>query len=54
MFKKFNETNLQLQGDDFKLIDTKPIISVCVTIILMNKRDLGQKEFIQFLNLNKK
>jgi len=52
MFKKFNKTNLQLQGDDLNVIKTKNIISAFVTKFLIYKRNIGQKEFIQFPNLS--
>lgn len=52
LFKKFNETNLQLQGDDLNLIKTKNIISAFLIKLLMYKRNLGRKEFIQFPNLS--
>lgn len=41
LFKKFNETNLQLQGDDLNLIKTKYIISAFVTELLMHKINLA-------------
>ncbi|VVC31916.1 Ribonuclease H-like domain [Cinara cedri] len=41
LFKKFNETNLQLQGDDLNLMKTKNIISAFLLKLLMYKRNLG-------------
>ncbi|XP_050520167.1 SCAN domain-containing protein 3-like [Daktulosphaira vitifoliae] len=52
LFKKFNETNLQLQGDELTLIKTKNIISAFIKKLLMYKINLGRKEFIQFPNLS--
>jgi hypothetical protein len=51
LFKKCNETNLQLQGDDLNLIETKNIISAFLIKFLMYKKNLGRKEFTQFPNL---
>jgi len=41
LFKKFNETNLQFQGDGLNLIKTKNIISAFLIKLLMYKRNLG-------------
>ena len=43
---------MQLQGDDLNLIKTKNIISAFLIKLLMYKRNLGRKEFIQFPNLS--
>lgn len=46
LFKKCNETNLQLQGDDLNIIKTKDTISEFVEKLFMYKRNLRRKEFI--------
>uniref|UniRef100_A0A803T1R5 SCAN domain-containing protein 3 n=1 Tax=Anolis carolinensis TaxID=28377 RepID=A0A803T1R5_ANOCA len=51
LFQKFNESNLQLQGDELNLIKTKPVISAFVTKLLY-KRNFGRGEFSQFPNLS--
>ena len=52
LFKKFNETNLQLQGDELNLIKTKAVISAFVAKLLLYKQNLGRGEFSQFTNLS--
>ena len=41
LFQKFNESNLQLQGNDFNLIKTKSVISA----FLLYKQNFGRGEF---------
>uniref|UniRef100_A0A5S6QLU3 DUF4371 domain-containing protein n=1 Tax=Trichuris muris TaxID=70415 RepID=A0A5S6QLU3_TRIMR len=48
LYFKFNEMNLQLQGDDLNLIKTKAIISAFVSKLVIFKRNLGRGEFCQF------
>lgn len=52
LYNKFNETNLQLQGDKLNLIKTKAVISAFVSKLLLYKRNLGRGEFYQFPNLS--
>uniref|UniRef100_A0A5S6Q3Q7 DUF4371 domain-containing protein n=1 Tax=Trichuris muris TaxID=70415 RepID=A0A5S6Q3Q7_TRIMR len=49
---KFNEMNLQLQGDDLNLIKTKSVISAFVMKLLLFKENLGRGQFSQFPNLS--
>lgn len=54
-FKKLNETNLQLQGDDLNLLKTKTIINAFVTKrLVVYKKNSGRTEFIRFPNLSMK
>uniref|UniRef100_A0A5S6QCA7 DUF4371 domain-containing protein n=1 Tax=Trichuris muris TaxID=70415 RepID=A0A5S6QCA7_TRIMR len=48
LYFKFNEMNLQLQGDDLNLIKTKAIISAFASKLVIFKRNLGRGEFCQF------
>ncbi|XP_043262496.1 SCAN domain-containing protein 3-like [Colletes gigas] len=52
LFQKFNESNLQLQGDELNLIKTKSVIFAFVTKLLLYKRNFGRGEFSQFPNLS--
>lgn len=52
LYNKFNETNLQLQGDELNLIKTKAVISAFVSKLVLYKRNLGRGEFYQFSNLS--
>jgi len=45
VFKKCNETNLQLQGDDLNLIKTKSIITTFMAKHIIFKINLGLKEY---------
>ncbi|KFD47058.1 hypothetical protein M513_12046 [Trichuris suis] len=51
LYFKFNEMNLQLQGDDLNLIKTKNVISAFVSKLLLFKQNLARGEFYQFPNL---
>ncbi|KFD54691.1 hypothetical protein M513_04391 [Trichuris suis] len=51
LYMKFNEMNLQLQGDDLKLIETKSVISAFVSKLLYFKNSLARGEFYNFPNL---
>ena len=53
IFGMFNKVNLQLQGDDLKLIKTKLIISAFVGKLILYKQNLGRKQYLQFLHLSK-
>lgn len=52
LFTKFNEVNLQLQGDSLNLIKTKSIISAFLARIRLMKQNIGRHEFSQFPNLS--
>ncbi|KFD64147.1 hypothetical protein M514_23636 [Trichuris suis] len=51
LYTKFNEMNLQLQGDDLNLIKTKSVISAFVSKLLYFKNNLARGEFYNFPNL---
>ena len=48
MFSKFNEVNLQLQGDETSLIKAKSALSAFLSKLLLYSRNLGRREFRQF------
>jgi hypothetical protein len=52
LFTKFNEVNLQLQGDNLNLIKTKSIIAAFLARINLMKQNIGRREFSQFPNLS--
>lgn len=52
MFKKFNDLNLQLQGDSLNLIKTKSVISAFIGKLKFMKENIGRREFSQFSNLS--
>ncbi|KAJ7305001.1 hypothetical protein JRQ81_010752, partial [Phrynocephalus forsythii] len=52
LFTKFNEVNLQLQGDSLNLIKTKSITAAFLARINLKKQNIGWCEFSQFPNLS--
>lgn len=52
LFKKFNDVNLQLQGDSLNLIKTKSVISAFLGKLKFMKENIGRREFSQFSNLS--
>ena len=48
MFSKFNEVNLQLQGDETSLIKAKSALSAFLSKLQLYSRNLGRREFRQF------
>ena len=48
MFSKFNEANLQLQGDKTSLIKAKSALSAFLSKLQLYSRNLGRREFRQF------
>ena len=48
MFSKFNEVNLQLQGDETTLIKAKSALSAFLSKLQLYSRNLGCHEFCQF------
>ncbi|KAK2578105.1 hypothetical protein KPH14_011616 [Odynerus spinipes] len=51
LFAKFNEVNIQLQGDSLNLIKTKSIIAAFLAKMKLMKQNIGRREFFQFPNL---
>ena len=51
LFRKFNEVNLQLQGDGLNLIKTKSMISAFLARIKLMRQNIARNEFSQFPNL---
>lgn len=52
LYSKFNETNLQLQGEDLNLIKAKAIISAFVLKLSLYKENINKRQFYQFPNLS--
>lgn len=52
LFKKFNDINLQLQGDSLNLIKTKGIISAFLGKLKFMKQNISRREFSQFPKLS--
>jgi zinc finger BED domain-containing protein 5/7/8/9 len=52
LFSKFNEVNLQLQGNDVNLIKAKTVVLTFISKLLMYKRNIGRRELYQFPTLN--
>ena len=48
MFSKFNEVNLQLQGDETSLIKAKSALAAFLSKLQLYSRNLGCREFCQF------
>ena len=48
MFSKFNEVNLQLQGDETSLIKAKSALSAFLSKLQLYSRNIGRQEFRQF------
>ncbi|XP_012939136.1 zinc finger BED domain-containing protein 5-like [Aplysia californica] len=51
LFTKFNQVNLQLQGDDTNLIKAKSMLSSFLSKLEMFHRNIGRREFAQFPSL---
>ncbi|XP_072378020.1 SCAN domain-containing protein 3-like [Diabrotica undecimpunctata] len=52
LYDKFNETNLQLQGDNLNLIKATGTISSFVSKLNLYRQNLGRRQFHQFQNLS--
>ncbi|XP_044751794.1 SCAN domain-containing protein 3-like [Coccinella septempunctata] len=52
LFKKFNDLNLQLQGDSLNLIKTKGAVSAFLGKLKFMKQNISRREFSQFSNLS--
>lgn len=52
LFAKFNEVNLQLEGDKLNLIKSKSIIAAFIVKINLMKQNIGRCEYSQFPNLS--
>ena len=48
MFSKFNEVNLQLQGDETSLIKAKSALFALLSKLQLHSRNLGRRKFHQF------
>ena len=48
MISKFNEVNLQLQGDETSFIKAKSALSTFLSKLQLYSRNLGRREFRQF------
>ncbi|GFQ69650.1 SCAN domain-containing protein 3 [Trichonephila clavata] len=51
LYKLFNGVCLQLQGDDLNFIKTKCSVASFVSKLLLYKRNIGRREFNNFLYL---
>lgn len=51
LFSKFNEINLQLQGNDINPIKAKPVICSFMTKLSVFRQNIGRRELAQFPNL---
>lgn len=47
-----NDLKLQLLGDDLNLIKTKNVFAAFVAKLLLHKKNIGRREFHNFLNLS--
>ena len=54
MFSKFNEVNLQLQGDETSLINAKFALSAFLKKLQLYSRNLGRRQFPCLTDLEKK
>ena len=52
IFTKFNEVNLQLQGNDVNLINVQTIISTFLSKLTLLIRNVGRRQFNQFPSLS--
>ncbi|KFD63506.1 hypothetical protein M514_08497 [Trichuris suis] len=52
LYFKFNEMNLQLQGDQLNLIKTKTVVTAFIDKLAIFGQNLGRGEYRQFPNLN--
>jgi len=52
LFQKFNDVNLQLQGDNLNLIKTKSVISAFLGKLKFMRQNISRREFSQFSNLS--
>uniref|UniRef100_A0A5S6Q3P9 DUF4371 domain-containing protein n=1 Tax=Trichuris muris TaxID=70415 RepID=A0A5S6Q3P9_TRIMR len=52
LYLKFNEMNLQLQGDQLNLIKTKMVVTAFIGKLAIFGQNLGRGEYRQFPNLN--
>lgn len=51
LFAKFNEINLQLQGNDVNLIKAKSVVCTFIAKLTLFKRNIGRREMSQFPSL---
>jgi hypothetical protein len=52
LLAKFNEINVQLQGNEINLIKAKSVISTFVSKLVLFKRNLGRRELYRFSSLS--
>lgn len=52
LFQKFNESNLQLQGDDLNLIKTKSVVSALAKKLILYKQNFQQGKFSNYPKLS--
>ncbi|KAJ0178841.1 hypothetical protein K1T71_005616 [Dendrolimus kikuchii] len=52
LYKLFNDMNLQLQGDELNLFKTKNVVAAFAAKLLLNKKNMGRREFHSFPNLS--
>lgn len=52
LFAKFNEVNLQLQGNEVNLIKAKSVIATFISKLTLFKRNIGRRELYQFPSLS--
>lgn len=52
LFAKFNDMNLQLQGNDTNLIKAKSVVSTFIAKLTVLKRNIGRRELYQFPSLS--
>jgi hypothetical protein len=52
LLAKFNEINVQLQGNKINLIKAKSVISTFVSKLVLFKRNVGRRELYRFLSLS--
>ncbi|CDW58458.1 hypothetical protein TTRE_0000677501 [Trichuris trichiura] len=52
LYLKFNEMNLQLQGDQLNLIKTKTVVKAFIDKLSIFRQNLGRGEYRQFPNLD--
>lgn len=51
IFSKFNDMNLQLQGDEVNLIKAKSVVCTFIAKLALFKRNMGRRELFQFPSL---
>ena len=52
IFQKFNDLNLQLQGDENNLVKSKSVVSSFISKLPLFRTELGCRDFKRFPRLN--